>query len=114
PRLGVKAQAPFLFTLEERRVLDDYARECIIVRWHWGEGQSAEVVDRYSLLQGLKWAWLSTSSDRTIQNCLLSHDGHPLFASPPGPSYQRPSGDLQQLTLDQWNEWRASAGPTGR
>ena len=93
-------------------MLDEYERECIVVRWHWDEGQWAEVTEKYSLLQGLKWAWLSTSSDRTIQSSLLSRDGHPLFEPLPGPNYQRPSGDLQQVTLDQWNRWRANASRT--
>ncbi len=100
-------EAPFTFTYEERRVLNEYENECVVVRWSWGDGLWAEVVDTYSLLEGLKWAWVFNSSDQTIKNSLADRDGRPLFRQPPGPRYDRPPGAVQQLTVEQWNTWRA-------
>ncbi|MFC5338800.1 hypothetical protein [Leucobacter denitrificans] len=101
-------EAPFTFTFEERRVLNEYENECVVVRWFWGNSFWAEVVGAYSLLEGLTWAWVFTSSDQTIRNCLADRDGRPLFGQVPGPRYDRPPGAVQQLSVEQWNAWRES------
>lgn len=99
-------EAPFTFTFEERRALDDYENECVVVRWFWGDGFWAEVVGTYSLLEGLKWAWVFTSSDQTLRSCLQDPLGRPLFGQVPGPQHDCPPGAVQQLTVEQWNTWR--------
>lgn len=78
----------------------------MVIRWKWGEGSWAEVVGGSSLLEGLKWAWMFTASDKTIANA-VALDGWPLFRPLPGPDFARPAGDTRDLTIEQWRAWLA-------
>lgn len=99
-------EIPFVFSVEQRRELDEYEIERIVIRWLWDDGRWAEILRKDSLLEGLKWAWMFIASDQTIANAVALRDGWPLFRPEPGPGIARPRGDLQNLTLEEWRAWR--------
>ena len=97
---------PAGFVVEQRLELDEYEIERVVVRWFWGEGRWAEVLYDDSLLEGLRWAWMFSANDETIAEAMVARDGLPLFRRTPGPRYDVPQGDLQNLTLEEWRTWR--------
>lgn len=105
PNRSPYEEAPMAFEMEERIVPDEYEIDRVVIRWHWGAGQWAEVVGHESLLSGLEWAWLFSASDETLSNVVADREGFPLFRPHPGPQFAVPDGDLRDLTLKQWQDW---------
>lgn len=99
------ADMPPRFAVEQRLDLDEYEIERVVVRWSWGDGCWAEILRKNSLIEGLDWAWMFTSSDQTIADAVASRDGRPLFRPSPGPKMDLPRNNLQNLTLEEWRAW---------
>ncbi|MEV8145429.1 hypothetical protein [Specibacter sp. NPDC078709] len=106
-------EIPRIFEVSEHHEIDEFGRDCSVIRWHWGEGSWAQSCGAYSLLNGLKWAWIFTASDKTIANAASFPDGFPLFLPHPGPRLETPPGDLSNLSLERWQAWRSARTAAG-
>ena len=101
------AAAPSEFALAERREHNSEGSECVTVRWEWSDGAWAEALGGTSLFEGLRWAWLFVASDSLLADTITGTGSPQLFHSYPGPRSDVPPGGLQNLTIEQWNAWRA-------